>query len=187
MTAQPIEPYAHVDDSERALKYAIQHIAGDRAEIIEGVIQQVSPSWGHEGAADSIRRQIGARVRELDCRTGAGNVDLPGSANWYVPDLAVVPAEFVKADSGAVLPDQTLLVVEITSPSNGDDDRIVKRKRYAEYGAPLFLLVDRQDGTCTLFSVPSKLGYTHVEGPHPFGTPVRLPEPFGLEIDTSEF
>lgn len=162
MSPQPIELYHDGIDPERALKYAVQHVAGDRAEIIEGVIQQVSPAWGDERAAESIREQIRARARELDCRTGSGNVDLPGSPNWYVPDLAVVPAEFVKTDAGAVLPDQTLLVVEVTSPSNGDDDRIVKRKRYAEYGAPLFLLVDRQERTYTLFSQPSKLGYTRV-------------------------
>ena len=186
MTAQPIELYNDVDP-ERALKYAIQHIAGDHAEIIEGMIQPVWPTWGHEGAAERIREQISARVRELGCRMGSGNIDLPGTPNWYIPDLAVVPAEVVKADAGAVLPDQTLLVVEITSPSNGDDDRVVKRRRYAEYGAPMYLLVDRQARTCTVFSSPSRLGYTRADGPHPFGTPVRLPEPFDVELDTSEF
>ncbi|OMI40861.1 hypothetical protein SPAR_03721 [Streptomyces sparsogenes DSM 40356] len=85
------------------------------------------------------------------------------------------------------MPDQTLLVVEVTSDSNGDTDRIVKRRRYAEYRAPLYLLVDRQERTCTLYSEPGDLGYTEVHGPHPFGTPIRLPEPFDLELDTSEF
>lgn len=186
MSAQPVEPY-HDVDPEHALKYAVQHMAGDRAEIIEGVITRMSPSWGHEGAAEDIREQIGARVRALGCRTGSGNVDLPGSPNWYVPDLAVVPAEFFERDARAVLPDQTLLVVEITSPSNGETDRVTKRKRYAEYGAPLYLLVDRQEATCTLFSEPGRLGYTRVAGPYPFGTPLALPEPFGLELDTSGF
>lgn len=32
------QDYSSVTDSERALKYAIQHIAADRAEIIEGAI-----------------------------------------------------------------------------------------------------------------------------------------------------
>ncbi|MEU4894608.1 hypothetical protein AB0B12_06385 [Streptomyces sp. NPDC044780] len=26
-----------------------------------------------------------------------------------------------------------------------------------------------------------------VDGPHPFGTPLPLPEPFCLELDTSDF
>lgn len=85
------------------------------------------------------------------------------------------------------MPDQTLLVVEVTSDSIGDTDRIVKRRRYAEYGAPLCLLVDRQEHACTLFSAPGPLGYTLVDGPHPFGTPIRLPEPFGVELATDRF
>ncbi|WP_372410214.1 Uma2 family endonuclease [Streptomyces luteireticuli] len=184
MSTQP-HTYA-ADDPETALKYAIQHIKGDRVQIVEGVIDAVSPSWDHENAADVIREQIGPTMRKLSCRAGSGDLDLPGSPNWYVPDLAVVPKDLAKG-AGALFPDQTLLIVEVTSDSNGDNDRIVKRRRYAEYGAPLYLLVDRQERSCTLFSEPGELGYTKADGPRPFGTPVRLPEPFELDLDTSEF
>ncbi len=101
-----------------------------------------------------------------------------------MPDLAVVPKALAKGGS-ALLPDQVLLVVEITSESNAETDRVVKRKRYAEYGAPLYLLVDRMDRAVTVFAEPGPLGYTKVDGPHPFGTPVRLPDPFGIDLDTS--
>ncbi|QKV92075.1 Uma2 family endonuclease [Streptomyces sp. NA02950] len=188
MSAQPHEGAASyaADDPETALKYAIQHIQGDdRVQIVEGVITQVSPSWGHEKAADKIRNQIASIVSKLGCVSGSGNLDLPGTSNWYVPDVAVVPEDL--ADAEALTPDQTLLIVEITSDSNGDTDRIVKRRRYAEYGAPLYLLVDRQQRACTLYAAPGNLGYTRADGPHPFGTPLALPEPFGLELDTSEF
>lgn len=96
----------------------------------------------------------------------------------------MVPEELANGAT-ALVPDQTLLIVEVTSESNAETDRVVKRRRYAEYGAPLYLLVDRLDKTVTLFSGPGRLGYTGVEGPHPFGEPVRLPEPFGLDLDTS--
>ncbi|MER7511387.1 Uma2 family endonuclease [Streptomyces lavendulae] len=171
-------------DPEHALKYAIQHHAGDRTEVVEGVIENVTPSWDHERAAKLVRRQIESRVDELGCVEGSGNLDLPGSSNWYVPDIAVVPEELARG-GGSLIPDQTLLIVEITSESNAETDRVVKRKRYAEYGAPLYLLVDRLDKTVTLFSGPGRLGYAGVDGPHAFGTPVRLPEPFGIEVDTS--
>lgn len=174
------------DDPETALKYAIQHHQGDRVQIIEGTIEQLSMTWGHEKAVDGIRNQIAPTVSTLGCLSGSGDLDLPSSTNWYVPDLAVVPRELAKG-GGALLPDQTLLVVEITSDSNGDTDRIVKRRRYAEYGAPLYLLVDRQERTCTLYAAPGPLGYTKSDGPHPFGTPITLPEPFDLELDTSDF
>jgi Uma2 family endonuclease len=173
------------DDPETALKYAIQHVRGDRVQIIEGVIEAMPPSWGHETAADRIRNQIAPTVRKLGCVSGSGNLDLPGTSNWYVPDIAVVREELAK-DADALLPDQTLLIVGVTSESNADTDRAVKRRRYAEFGAPLYLLVDRQERACTLFSAPGQLGYTRVEGPHPFGTPIHLPEPFDLELDTTE-
>ncbi|MET8702218.1 Uma2 family endonuclease [Kitasatospora sp. NPDC004723] len=177
--------YSTVSDPERALKYAIQHVAGDRAEIIEGVITPTPPSWAHESAAEVIRRQLTPRLEELGLMSGSGNLDLPGSENWYVPDLAVVPADLAARTEGALLPDQTLLVMEVGSPSNGETDRTVKRRRYGQYGAPLYLLVDRQARACTLFSGPGRLGYAVEDGPHPFGAPVRLPEPFGLDLDTS--
>ncbi|MEU9413810.1 Uma2 family endonuclease [Streptomyces sp. NPDC051000] len=171
-------------DPEHALKYAIQHQSGDRTEIVEGIITQVTPSWDHENAAEEIRDQIKPRVRELGCVTGSGNLDLPGSPNWYVPDIAVAPRELARGGD-ALVPDQTLLIVEVTSESNAETDRVVKRKRYAEYGAPLYLLVDRVEKTVTVFSEPGGLGYTRTDGPHPFGAPVRLPEPFDLELDTT--
>ncbi|GAA2342138.1 Uma2 family endonuclease [Streptomyces cuspidosporus] len=188
MSAQPHSDTASyvADDPETALKYAIQHVRGDRVQIVEGVIEPLVPSWDQEKAVDKIRRQIGPVVDELGCLSGSGDLDLPGTTNWFVPDLAVVPRDLAKG-AGALLPDQTLLVVEVTSDSNGDTDRIVKRRRYAEYRAPLYLLVDRQERTSTLYSEPGDLGYTEVHGPHPFGTPIRLPEPFDLELDTSEF
>ncbi|WP_327384248.1 MULTISPECIES: Uma2 family endonuclease [unclassified Streptomyces] len=176
--------YSEGVDPERALKYAIQHHSGDRTEIVEGVISNVTPSWDHERAAKIVRRQIEGRVDELDCVEGSGNLDLPGSSNWYVPDIAVVPEQLALRGK-ALVPDQTLLIVEVTSESNAESDRVVKRKRYAEYGAPLYLLVDRVEETVTLFALPGRLGYTKVDGPHPFGTPVRLPEPFGIDLDTS--
>ncbi|RKN37923.1 Uma2 family endonuclease [Streptomyces hoynatensis] len=180
----PSPAYA-ASDPETALKYAIQHIRGDRVEIIEGVIEPVSPSWDHESAAAKVREQLGPALARLGCIAGSGNLDLPGTSNWYVPDLAVVPRDLAKGAS-ALVPSQTLLVVEVTSDSNADTGRITKRRRYGQYGAPLHLLIDRQQGSWTLFSQPGELGYTLVHGPKRFGEPVRLPEPFALDLDTSE-
>ncbi|HEX5568586.1 MAG TPA: hypothetical protein VFY14_16955 [Streptomyces sp.] len=45
--------------------------------------------------------------------------------------------------------------------------------------------VDRRERACTLFAEPAEPGYTRAEGPHPFGIPVRLPEPYAVEPDTS--
>ncbi len=104
----------------------------------------MSPTWDYETTAGTIRDHIRARARELDCATGSGNLDLSGSSNWYVSDIALVLAPAAKG-AGALLPSDTLLVVEAASESNAETDRVVKRRRYAEYGAQLCLLVDRQE------------------------------------------
>ncbi|MCX4747203.1 Uma2 family endonuclease [Kitasatospora sp. NBC_01287] len=182
VSAQPIA-YGDVDH-EAALKYAVQLIDHRWAQVIEGRIVLVSPMWDHEKTAARIRRQLDAKADELGCIIGSGNLDLPGSPNWYIPDLAVLPQELAEG-AGALLPHQTLLVVEVTSESNGETDRVVKRKRYAQYGAPLYLLADRQDRTCTLFAEPHDLGYAVVDGPHPFGAVLHLPAPFDLALDTT--
>ncbi|MDG4864690.1 Uma2 family endonuclease [Streptomyces sp. T-3] len=174
------------NDPETALKFAIRHIAVDRVQLVEGTIEPMRRSWADETLVDGIRNQIAPVVHRLGCISGAGDLDLPGSGNWYVPDLAVVREELTR-DAGALLPEQTLLVVEVASESTAEADRTVKRRRYAEYRAPLYLLADRQQRACTLFSRPGDLGYTCTDGPLPFGTPISLPGPFTLELDTSEF
>ncbi|MCU1646869.1 MAG: hypothetical protein JWN03_7144 [Nocardia sp.] len=182
--AQPIA-YGDVDH-EAALKYAVQRIDHRCAQVIEGRIVLVSPMWDHQKVVALIRRGLDARVEELGCLMGSGNLDLPGSQNWYIPDLAVVPACLAE-DAGALLPDKTLLIVEVTSESNADTDREIKPKRYAQYGAPQYLLVDRQRAEWTLFTSPHDLGYAEIEGPHSFGTPIPLPKPFDLQLDTTDF
>ncbi|MFH8748220.1 Uma2 family endonuclease [Streptomyces rimosus] len=171
-------------EAEYALKYAVQRDHGDRAQLIEGVVAPASRPWSHEAAAHILRAQLSTRATELGCVIGSGNLDLSGSPNWYVPDLAVVPAAAAK-NADALLPDQTLLIVEVTSESSAETDRQVKRRRYAEYGAPLYLLVDRQQRAVTLFAEPGRLGYTKITGPLPYGTPLPLPTPFDLTLDTS--
>ncbi|MFF2545245.1 Uma2 family endonuclease [Kitasatospora sp. NPDC058063] len=155
-------------------------------EIIEGVTVPVTHSWAHQSTVDLLRGQLAPVLRSSGLFSGSGDLALPGTADRYVPDLAVVPTELAWHE-GALMPDRTLLVVEATEPSSAETDRTVKRRRYAQFGAPLYLLVDRQERACTLFSQPGALGWTRVEGPHPFGVPVRLPEPFELDLDTSEF
>lgn len=49
------QPHSHAasyvpDDPETALKYAIQHHQGDRVQIVEGAIEQLSLTWSHETA-----------------------------------------------------------------------------------------------------------------------------------------
>jgi Uma2 family endonuclease len=110
----------------------------------------------------------------------------------YEPDLAVVPKRVLRAADAAseawLECDELLLVVEITSKHNADVDRTWKRKGYAAGGVPLYLLVDRwsRPAAMTLLSEPDGGDYRKAVKV-PFGERLLLPEPFGVEIDTSEF
>lgn len=189
MAAPHYTPAAYEpEDRETALKYAVERLDGHglRVQLIEGEFDITVPTWDHERAVTKVRRRLDSRVEKLGCLTGSGDLDLPGSLNWYVPDIAVVPE---KATQGAkALPvSEAWLVVEVTSESNAVTDRVVKRRRYGQYGVPLYLLVDRIDGTWTLFSDPTADGYATEDGPHRFGTPIALPAPFSITLDTSDF
>ncbi|CAM5633436.1 hypothetical protein SANTM175S_02393 [Streptomyces antimycoticus] len=189
MSAQPHSETASyvADDPETALKYAIQHIRGDgRVWIVEGVIEQLSPTWGHEKAADKIRNQIAPAVSKLGCVSGSGNLDSPGSGDWYVPDVAVVPRRAGGGCGTGTRSNPAGRRGNLRIERGYRPDRQAAPLRGVP-GARLYLLVDRQQRTCTLYSAPGNLGYTKVDGPHPFGTRLALPEPFDLELDTSEF
>jgi Uma2 family endonuclease len=86
---------------------------------------------------------------------------------------------------------EALLVVEVASPSNGEDDRRwgKKYKAYAKGMVPIYLLIDPYDERgpmISLFTEPNGRRY-QVETCVLFGTPVTLPEPFPATIESSKF
>jgi Uma2 family endonuclease len=106
-----------------------------------------------------------------------------------IPDLLVAPVrECAEAESHipAALAE---LVVEVTSTSNARHDRVSKPAAYATAGIPLYLLVDRWapgGPTATLYGEPKGEAY-RVLSAVKFGDPIKLPDPFDVTIDTSEF
>ncbi|MGW0473898.1 Uma2 family endonuclease [Streptomyces coeruleorubidus] len=79
--------------------------------------------------------------------------------------------------------------VEITSKATAHHDRTAKAMGYAEAGVPLYFLVDASapgGPTVMLYGEP-KEGVYRLRRAGKFGERITLPEPFGLEPDTSEF
>ncbi len=73
--------------------------------------------------------------------------------------------------------------------SNARHDRISKPAAYAAAGIPLYLLVDRwapEGPTATLYGEPKGDVYRPLRTAK-FGEAIKLPAPFDLVIDTSEF
>lgn len=167
---------------------------GWRAEIDEGSITLVPPpSLRHNMIAVDVQRALYRCLPEGQDVFQTLGVHIAPLDKLYVPDLVVIERALVTAaeEEAAASVDaaDALLIVEVTSKSNARDDRTKKLWAYAHAPVPLYLLIDRwHEGgpTATLFSDPSG-GVYQSSVQVPFGKPVELPEPFGIELDTSVF
>lgn len=163
---------------------------GCKVEIIEGIVTvSPPPSKDHNTTAALLQRRLYTVVPEdwgIYQRLG---VSVPGRAGLYVPDLVVVPRAIATGPGNRVPAEDARLVVEITSRANAHHDRIGKTHGYAQAGAELFLLLDPWHSgrpTATLYGEPADGTYRVLDTVE-YGEKLRLPEPFGLELDTGAF
>ncbi|WP_191269114.1 Uma2 family endonuclease [Nocardiopsis terrae] len=165
---------------------------GWRAEIVDdnGVVLVAPPSDPHNYIAVRITRALNGVVPDdWDVYQTLG-IQLPAIERLYMPDLVVMPESVVLDPEQTPCPaDAAELAVEIVSRSSRDVDRKKKLWGYAHAPIPLYLLVDAWDEngpSVTLYEQPGNGRYNQATTAD-FGDKIRLPEPFGLEIDTSRF
>ncbi|MBW1599052.1 Uma2 family endonuclease [Streptomyces sp. JJ38] len=160
---------------------------GFKAEIIKGKIV-VSP-WSllrYALPMDNLREQLAPRAP-----TGHRAMTAPflfrfsSAKRAFGPDLYVVDEEAFRAPGNVAMGAALSLVAELTSPSTREDDWQDKLETYGRQ-VPVYLLVDMQEEELTVFWDPSGRGYRS-RTTVPFGEPVTVPEPFGLELDTTAF
>lgn len=158
---------------------------GYRVEVITGeIVVSPAPAWSHAIVASALQTAL----REVSPDTwhivqGAGVV-IEQTGERYIPDLAIARAAAVDDDRELVV-SRTVLVAEITSPSNATTDRVRKLRGYALGEAPIYLLVEPVERTVTLFSDPMDGHYrSHVQAC--FGAVLPLPEPFTADLDTGK-
>jgi Uma2 family endonuclease len=179
------------------LRSAIEDLVGDRAkvELLGGeVIVSPLARTLHDRIVSRLEHaiydKIGDDIYDLTQRVEF----VVDEANSPQPDLAIMDAalrsDTLEATEYAAK--EALLVVEVTSPSNAVNDRKrgLKYKAYAKGLVPICLLIDPHAETgpsLTLFTQPNGTRY-QAETTVPFGTPLRLPEPFdAVTIDSSRF
>jgi Uma2 family endonuclease len=105
----------------------------------------------------------------------------------FGPDIYVVDEALLETDAAAAPCEALWLVAEMTSNATRDNDRGRKTAVYGRSGIPVYLLFDMKDRALTVHSDPSpERGYL-TRSTVPFGEPVRVPPPFGFELDTSAF
>ncbi|NBM14308.1 Uma2 family endonuclease [Streptomyces sp. GC420] len=165
---------------------------GFRAELIEGEIVVTPPPDGdHEDYIGLIVNQVIRRARTDMQFSGNKGLKLRSGGvcpkNHAIPDGTFAPLS-LRLFRGAEpwMPcEGVAMVAEVTS-TRPDGDREAKRRCYARGGIPLYLLVDRERSSLTLFSDPEDDDYRQ-DIRVPFGKPLPLPEPFGFELETSDF
>lgn len=103
------------------------------------------------------------------------------------PDAALVPRRHFSGHGEWSDPDGVLMVVEVTSHDSDTNrrDRIEKRDGYAAADIPVYLLIDRENCTVTVHSEPKDGSYRSLTT-RPYGTPVELPAPVGVTLETEE-
>jgi Uma2 family endonuclease len=193
MTAAAVDPSGSRDELLAAWQ-ELDVPEGWRAEIIfDGTITLTPPPIPAHSWIDILLTEL--LVLAAPAGTGVAHqfgARIAATGKLYEPDLAVLPKAVMKAAASGSAPwiecDELMLAVEITSKYNADVDRTWKRKGYAVAGVPLYLLVDRwsRPAAMTLLSEPDGADYRQAVKV-PFGERLVLPEPFGVEIDTSEF
>ncbi|MET9292802.1 Uma2 family endonuclease [Streptomyces sp. NPDC003077] len=172
--------------------FAMETPKGSRAELIEGeFVVSPAPDGDHQDAIDIIVSQVYVRSRTPMQQSGNSGLVVPGGPEaldeYLIPDITFAPRELrlFRGASHRMACDGIAMVTEVTS-TRGHKDRDQKRRSYARADIPLYLLIDRDNATSTLFSEPSHGDYvdrTTVS----FGKPLPLPDPFGFELDTSDF
>ncbi|WP_225654099.1 Uma2 family endonuclease [Streptomyces pseudogriseolus] len=165
---------------------------GFRAELIEGEIVVTPPPDGdHEDCIGRIVTQVIRRSRTDMQFSGNKGLKLKSGGacpkNHVIPDGTFAPAElrlYRGADPWTPC-DGVAMVVEVTS-TKPQADRETKRRCYARGGIPLYLLVDRETSSITLFGDTEGDEYRE-HRTRPLGKPLTLPESFGFDLDTADF
>lgn len=191
MTAMAHEPLTQAEVLLEGF-LALDTPEGFRAELIEGEIVVTPPPDGdHEDYIGLIVDQVARRARTRMQFSGNKGLRLRSGGgcpkNHAIPDGTFAPLD-LRLFRGAApwMPCEGIaLVVEVTS-TKPQADREAKRRCYARGGIPLYLLIDRDAGSVTLFSDPEDADYRqHLT--IPYGKPLPLPEPFAFDLETGDF
>ncbi|CAM5487728.1 Uma2 family endonuclease [Streptomyces abikoensis] len=164
---------------------------GISAELIDGeIVISPPPEGSHEHCLSELFRQVTTQSATDVSVSGRKGLLVPArsgrTSDHVIPDATIAPGRRRFRSAPPWMPcDGVAMVAEVTS-SRAERDRIAKRHCYARAGIPLYLLVDREEETVTLFSEPADQDYaeTHTV---PYGKALPLPAPFSFELETSDF
>lgn len=169
---------------------------GRHAEIIGGVIvSPPSPLPRHGRAQRVVGRILGGAFDDDDGRGGPGGW-------WILPevDVRLSPHDIVKPDVAGWhrerLPDPWDVrpidvvpgwICEILSPSNVADDRVRKRRLYAEHGVAFYWLLDPSARTLEALRLDAPSGAWIEIGSYDDASVARIAPFEAIEIEVGRF
>jgi hypothetical protein len=189
-------PDRHIDDELRRLASRLKDELGRHA-LVEGVYEgwivlRSNPPRGSRRRCTTLISGLVDQLRECpafqDLVFQRDGVVLDPNTGLYASAALVVSLRDAPPHEDAFCPNAfsgkaVKLAGDIAISGSGEDARIYKRKMYAIAQVLIYLLLDLERRTITLYSEP-------VEGKYissvsiAFGEAVRLPTPFDVELDT---
>ncbi|MFI9827998.1 Uma2 family endonuclease [Streptomyces sp. NPDC051913] len=141
---------------------------GNRSEILAWLQRR----WAGQSSGPWLYPYRGLRT-EAD---GGGRVPADG---------VLAPARHFVGHGEWSDPAGVLMTVEVTARDPETDPylRVEKPDGYAAAGVPVYLLIDRDDCTVTVFTEPEDGRYRRQLN-KPFGATVKLPAPVNITLDT---
>jgi Uma2 family endonuclease len=183
-----------VDPARRLADHGDLAALGDeaRVEILDGtLVPMASPSFAHGRTQAAVARQVGGPFDvddghggpggwwiavEVEVRLGTHRIVRPDLSGWRRERLAM-PVGDPPID---VAPDW---ICEIVSPSYEANDRVHKRRYYAEAGVPFYWIIDPLGRTLESFRLVS--GTWVDAGSHGDDAVARIPPFEAVEIEVA--
>ncbi|MFI2425961.1 Uma2 family endonuclease [Streptomyces sp. NPDC018955] len=180
-----------VEEFEELAAHVAEKFDAVRLEFINGRV-------GIKGMTDGNHSEVIRWLQECFLLTGSGlwlygGGELGLKVEKYrkgraLPDAVLAPRGTFAGKGDWAETEGVIMTVEVTSYDSDTHrrDREEKPAGYADAGIPYYLLIDRDDCSVTLFSVPVPgEGYSSTVRKS-FGQKLSLPEPLGIELDTEE-
>lgn len=174
-----------VDEFEELAAVAPETV---RLEYVNGKVEvKAMPDGNHTSIFMWLLRQCMQHRPDLDLAPERGVKAEAYRKGRARTDGFLAPVDHFQGDREWSDPEGSLMALEITSRDRDTNqrDRIDKPIGYAEAGIPVYLLIDRDNHTLTVFSEPKDGRYQQIS-PHPWGATVELPAPVNITLDTEK-
>lgn len=126
----------------------------DRYEFLDGEVRRLSrEKLVHYLISANLLFSLGRMLPDSDCEVlGSGMLVRVGDGSLVAPDVIVVCGEPVTESDTRILLNP-IVVVEVTSPTSIDRDRVVKREYYGDVSSiQAYLVVDQHRALVELYT-----------------------------------